>query len=109
MYALDFAMQDLKDSITGKKITISGSGNVAQFAAEKCLELGGIVLTLSDSSGTIYEVCDDLMTPWHRRRHDFFVLLQPNGFDSVKLKQLVAIKKRRGRCKEYTEVSNTAQ
>ena len=58
VYALDFAMRDLKDKIAGKKITISGSGNVALFAAEKCLELGGIVLTFSDSSGTIFEVRD---------------------------------------------------
>ena len=49
-------MSDLGEKIAGKKITISGSGNVAQFAAEKCLELGGVVLTLSDSAGTIYEV-----------------------------------------------------
>lgn len=40
----------------GKKVTISGSGNVAQFAAEKCLHFGATVLTLSDSNGTIYEV-----------------------------------------------------
>ena len=54
-------MKDLKDSINGKKIAISGSGNVAQFAAEKCLELGGIVLTFSDSSGTIYEVIGTIL------------------------------------------------
>ncbi|XP_076815201.1 NADP-specific glutamate dehydrogenase-like [Clavelina lepadiformis] len=88
VYALDFAMKDRKESIAGKKITISGSGNVAQFAAEKCNELGGIVLTFSDSAGTIYE---------------------PKGFDAAKLKQLIAIKDRRGRCKEYLEVSKTAQ
>ncbi|MGN0834921.1 MAG: NADP-specific glutamate dehydrogenase [Candidatus Spyradosoma sp.] len=41
------------DSFDGKKVTISGSGNVAQYAAEKCLELGATVLTLSDSNGTI--------------------------------------------------------
>ena len=41
------------DSFEGKKVTISGSGNVAQYAAEKCLELGATVLTLSDSNGTI--------------------------------------------------------
>lgn len=42
------------DSLEGKKVTISGSGNVAQYAAEKCLQLGASVLTLSDSNGTIY-------------------------------------------------------
>ena len=40
---------DLKD----KKIVISGSGNVAQYAAEKIIKMGGIVLTMSDSSGYI--------------------------------------------------------
>ena len=39
------------DSFAGKRVTISGSGNVAQYAAEKCLELGAKVVTLSDSSG----------------------------------------------------------
>lgn len=39
--------------ITGKSVTISGSGNVAQYAAEKCIQLGAKVLTLSDSSGCI--------------------------------------------------------
>ena len=39
--------------IAGKTVTISGSGNVAQYAAEKCIELGAKVLTLSDSAGTI--------------------------------------------------------
>lgn len=42
------------DSFEGKKVAISGSGNVAQYAAEKCLQLGASVLTLSDSNGTIY-------------------------------------------------------
>uniref|UniRef100_H2YRT5 Glutamate dehydrogenase n=1 Tax=Ciona savignyi TaxID=51511 RepID=H2YRT5_CIOSA len=56
VYALDFAMKDAGECLAGKKVTISGSGNVAQFAAEKCLELGATVLTLSDSAGTIYEV-----------------------------------------------------
>ena len=39
----------------GKKVVISGSGNVAQYAAEKVIQLGGKVLTLSDSSGYIYD------------------------------------------------------
>jgi len=56
VYALDFALKDRKETLAGKSITISGSGNVAQFAAEKCLHLGGTVLTFSDSAGTIYEV-----------------------------------------------------
>jgi glutamate dehydrogenase (NADP+) len=43
-----------KEDIKGKKVLISGSGNVAQFAAEKCLEIGAKVVSLSDSSGSVY-------------------------------------------------------
>lgn len=53
-----FAQDMLKtkgDSFQGKKVVISGSGNVAQFAAEKAIQLGAQVLTLSDSSGSIYD------------------------------------------------------
>ncbi|MGB2475682.1 MAG: NADP-specific glutamate dehydrogenase [Flavobacteriaceae bacterium] len=42
-------------SLEGKNVVISGSGNVAQYAAEKVIQLGGKVLTLSDSSGFIYD------------------------------------------------------
>ncbi|AJR02754.1 NADP-specific glutamate dehydrogenase [Siansivirga zeaxanthinifaciens] len=53
-----FAQQMLStkgDSFDGKNVVISGSGNVAQYAAEKTIQLGGKVLTLSDSSGYIYD------------------------------------------------------
>ena len=43
------------DSFEGKTVTISGSGNVAQYAAEKTIEFGGKVVTLSDSGGYIYD------------------------------------------------------
>ena len=43
------------EKIEGKKVVISGSGNVAQYAAEKVTQLGGKVVTLSDSSGYIYD------------------------------------------------------
>ena len=43
------------DSFEGKTVTISGSGNVAQYAAEKVIQFGGTVLTLSDSGGYIYD------------------------------------------------------
>ena len=43
------------DSIKGKKVTISGSGNVAQYASEKCIHLGAKVISMSDSSGTIHD------------------------------------------------------
>jgi glutamate dehydrogenase (NADP+) len=58
-YGLIYFVEEIlnlnKESLIGKKIVISGSGNVAQFAAEKCIELGGQVLTMSDSSGYIYD------------------------------------------------------
>ena len=53
-----FAQEMLKnnsDSFEGKKVCISGSGNVAQYATEKAIELGAKILTLSDSSGFIYD------------------------------------------------------
>ena len=53
-----FAEEMLKtrgDSIKGKRVSISGSGNVAQFAVEKVLDLGGKPVSLSDSNGTIYD------------------------------------------------------
>jgi glutamate dehydrogenase (NADP+) len=43
-----------KDTIEGKRILISGSGNVATYAAEKCLHLGAVPITMSDSSGFIH-------------------------------------------------------
>ncbi|OXV05307.1 hypothetical protein Egran_06925 [Elaphomyces granulatus] len=42
-----------KESFTGKRVTISGSGNVAQYAALKVIELGGIVVSMSDSKGSL--------------------------------------------------------
>ena len=44
-----------KDDLKNKTVVISGSGNVAQFAAEKCIQLGSKVVTMSDSSGYIYD------------------------------------------------------
>ena len=52
-----------KDSFSGKKVTISGSGNVAQYAALKVIELGGIVVSLSDSKGTIIATDEKGITP----------------------------------------------
>ena len=43
------------DGLSGNSVSISGSGNVAQYATEKCLDMGAKVLTLSDSSGYIYD------------------------------------------------------
>jgi glutamate dehydrogenase (NADP+) len=71
------------DSFKGKKVVISGSGNVAQYAAEKAIELGATVLTLSDSGGYI---------------------LDEEGINTEKLKHVMYIKNdKRGRISEYTE------
>lgn len=53
-YFVDFMLKKQNKSINGKKILISGSGNVAQYTLEKCLELGGKVITVSDSTGFLY-------------------------------------------------------
>lgn len=69
------------DSYKGKKVCISGSGNVAQYAAEKCLELGAKVLTMSDSNGYIFD---------------------PDGISSEKLQYIFQLKNvLRGRIREY--------
>ncbi len=69
--------------LKGKSVLISGSGNVAQYAAEKCIELGAKVLTLSDSDGYIYD---------------------PDGIDRAKLDYVMELKNvERGRIKEYAD------
>jgi glutamate dehydrogenase (NADP+) len=55
LYFVREMMKQKGDTIEGKTIAISGSGNVAQYATEKAIEFGGKVVTLSDSSGTIYD------------------------------------------------------
>ena len=70
-------------SFDGKVVSISGSGNVAQYAAEKATQLGAKVVTLSDSSGYIYD---------------------PEGIDSEKLDYIMHLKNiKRGRIKEYAD------
>ncbi|NOY48520.1 MAG: NADP-specific glutamate dehydrogenase [Chlorobi bacterium] len=72
------------NSINGKEVVISGSGNVAQYAAEKVIQLGGKVLTMSDSSGYIHDA---------------------DGIDEDKLNFIMELKNiRRGRISEYLEV-----
>ena len=71
------------DSLEGKTCLVSGSGNVAQFTVEKAIELGGKVVTLSDSSGYIYD---------------------EEGIDEDKLAFVKRLKNiRRGRIKEYID------
>src|SRR5690606_4991160 len=70
-----------EDTLSGKNVLISGSGNVAQFAAEKCISHGAKVLTMSDSEGFIYD---------------------PSGIDQEKLEFIKELKnERRGRISEY--------
>ena len=71
------------DDLKGKVVTISGSGNVAQFACEKATELGAKVVTLSDSSGYIYD---------------------EDGIDAEKLAYVMELKNvKRGRIYEYVD------
>lgn len=52
-----------KESFKGKRVVISGSGNVAQYAALKVIELGGTVLSLSDSKGSLVVTGEEGVTP----------------------------------------------
>jgi glutamate dehydrogenase (NADP+) len=84
--AVYFAEEMLKtreESIEGKTVSVSGSGNVAQYATEKVNQLGGKVVTLSDSSGYIYDKA---------------------GIDEEKLAYVMELKNvHRGRIREYAE------
>lgn len=83
VYFVDEMLRAQNNRIDGKRCIISGSGNVAQFAAEKVLELGGSVHALSDSSGTVYD---------------------KEGINSEKLKWVMELKNiRRGRIKEFAD------
>ncbi|MFP4017850.1 MAG: NADP-specific glutamate dehydrogenase [Bacteroidales bacterium] len=83
VYFAEEMLKTRKDSLKGKTVTISGSGNVAQFATEKVNEMGGKVITLSDSSGFIHD---------------------PKGIDREKLDYIMELKNiKRGRIKEYAE------
>ena len=55
VYFAENMLNHIKQSVSKKTVVISGSGNVAQFAAEKCIQLSAKVVTLSDSSGFIYD------------------------------------------------------
>ena len=83
VYFANFMLEQHGESMKGKKCLISGSGNVAQFAAEKLIELGAKVVTMSDSSGSIYDA---------------------DGITTEKLEWIKDLKNnRRGRIKEYAE------
>lgn len=60
---MKYVSSDGSETFAGKKVTISGSGNVAQYAALKVIELGGTVVSLSDSKGAIVATSPEGITP----------------------------------------------
>ena len=83
VYFAQAMLSTRRDSFEGKKVLISGSGNVAQFATEKVLDLGGIPVSFSDSNGSI---------------------MDKDGITRDKLEWLKELKNhRRGRIKEYAD------
>ena len=89
VYFLQEMLKTKGDSVEGKRVLISGAGNVAQYTAEKVLQLGGKVMTMSDSDGYIYD---------------------PDGIDREKLDYIMELKNvYRGRIKEYVDRYPTAK
>ena len=89
VYFADNMLKTKGDSFEGKRVVISGSGNVAQYAAEKAVELGATVLTFSDSGGYI---------------------LDNDGIDSDKLAFVMELKnEKRGRISEYVDKYTNAK
>lgn len=89
VYFAQSMLQTKGDSFAGKTVVVSGSGNVAQYAAEKATQLGGKVVTMSDSSGYIYDA---------------------DGIDAEKLAHVMEIKNElRGRISDYLTKYPTAK
>jgi glutamate dehydrogenase (NADP+) len=83
VYFAEEMLKTRNETFEGKICTVSGSGNVAQYTVEKINELGGKVVTLSDSAGSIYD---------------------PDGISGEKLEYVMMLKNvRRGRIREYAE------
>jgi glutamate dehydrogenase (NADP+) len=83
VYFSEEMLKTKKEAIKGKTAIVSGSGNVAQYAAQKLIQLGAKVVTLSDSDGYIYD---------------------PAGIDEKKLAYVLELKNvKRGRISEYAE------
>jgi glutamate dehydrogenase (NADP+) len=88
-YFAEEMLKTRKESFDGKTVVVSGSGNVAQYAVEKVTELGGKVVTLSDSDGTIYD---------------------SDGIDKSKLAYVMDLKNnKRGRIKDYVSKYKNAE
>lgn len=89
VYFAQSMLKTRKEDIEGKTVVVSGSGNVAQFAAEKVLQLGGKVVTMSDSDGYIYD---------------------KDGIDNKKLEYIMDLKNnKRGRISEYAKKYSSAK
>ena len=89
VYFCEAMLNHRGDGIKGKNVVISGSGNVATYAAEKAIASGAKVLTLSDSSGFIHD---------------------PDGIDQEKLECVKELKEvRRGRISEYADKFSSAE
>ncbi|SHI67928.1 glutamate dehydrogenase (NADP+) [Arenibacter nanhaiticus] len=89
VYFAQSMLETRNETVSGKTVVISGSGNVAQYAAEKVIQMGGRVVTLSDSSGYIYD---------------------KDGLDDEKLAFVMDLKNnRRGRISEYIEKYPSAE
>jgi glutamate dehydrogenase (NADP+) len=83
VYFVDAMLKHADDALAGKTVVISGSGNVATYAAEKAADLGAKVVTLSDSAGYIHD---------------------PDGIDAERLAFVKELKEvRRGRISEYAD------
>ena len=83
VYFAEKMLKNKGDNLKNKKVAISGSGNVAQYACEKCIQLGAKVVTMSDSKGYIHDA---------------------DGIDKDKLAWIMNLKnKQRGRISEYIE------
>ncbi|MCL2387635.1 MAG: NADP-specific glutamate dehydrogenase [Defluviitaleaceae bacterium] len=80
LYLMDNILKGVSNGLDGKKASISGSGNVAIFAAEKTYQLGGIPITMSDSGGFVHD---------------------PDGIDLAAMKEIKFVQ--RGRISEYTK------
>jgi glutamate dehydrogenase (NADP+) len=86
VYFVQEMLKTRDEDMKGKVVCVSGSGNVAQYATEKCIQLGAKVIAMSDSSGWIHD---------------------PDGIDAEKLAWIMDLKNnRRGRIKEYAEHYN---
>ena len=85
VYFVEQMLARASTDFEGKKISVSGSGNVAQYTIERLLDFGAKVVTVSDSGGTVYD---------------------PTGFDRAKLDALMELKNHRhGRVEEYASAS----